>query len=152
MTTEVTHSGATVAYRCDICGFVHDSLARAEKCEMAHANEAVTDIIEEVRSADTFEQKPLPTPQAAELLGRAARHLHDRASTYDKPEGERSMGRTVAAFNAITGRDLTESEGWLFMAVLKAVRGQTASVPHGDICEDLVAYSALYAEARGAGR
>lgn len=91
-------------------------------------------------------------PRAPELLGRAAAHMHDRASAYDKPEGERSMGRTVEAFNAITGRDLTESEGWLMMAVLKAVRAQTRSEPHQDSLEDLIAYAALYAESRGDGR
>ena len=31
-------------------------------------------------------------------------------ATYDKPDGERSMGKTVAAFNAVTGRDLSEAE------------------------------------------
>lgn len=94
----------------------------------------------------------MPQPKAAELLGRAARHMHDRAAIYDAPAGERSMGKTVAAFNAITGRDLSESEGWLFMALLKAVRAQTRSEPHQDSLEDMIAYAALYAEARGGGR
>lgn len=158
MTKEVQDSGFVVGHRCDICGFVHDTIDRAEKCEMAHAQE---DVAFEGAGANATlgasldiapEQKPLPTPQAAELLGRAARHLHDRASTYDKPEGERSMGRTVAAFNAITGRDLTESEGWLFMAVLKQARLFARSDYHSDSAEDGIAYLALLAEARGAGR
>lgn len=94
----------------------------------------------------------LPQPKAAELLGRAAMHMHDRASTYDALGGERSMGKCVAAFNAITGYALTESEGWLLMALLKAVRAQTRSEPHQDSLEDMIAYAALYAEARGDGR
>jgi len=94
----------------------------------------------------------LPKPKAAELLGRAAMHMHDRASTYDALGGERSMGKTVAAFNAITGRDLAESEGWLMMSLLKAVRAQTRSEPHQDSLEDMIAYAALYAESRGDGR
>lgn len=94
----------------------------------------------------------LPQPKAAELLGRAAMHMHDRASTYDALGGERSMGKCVAAFNAITGHALTESEGWLLMALLKAVRAQTRSEPHQDSLEDMIAYAALYAEARGDGR
>lgn len=94
----------------------------------------------------------LPQPKAAELLGRAAMHMHDRASTYDALGGERSMGKCVAAFNAITGYALTESEGWLLMALLKAVRAQTRSEPHQDSLEDMIAYAALYAEARGYGR
>ena len=97
-------------------------------------------------------EKPVPEPKAAELLGRAARHMHDRASTYDTPEGERSMGKTVAAFNAITGHTLSESEGWLLMALLKAVRGFTRADYHADSFEDLIAYTALCAEARGEGR
>lgn len=95
---------------------------------------------------------PLPGPKAPELLGRAAALMHERGQTYDAPEGERSMGKAVAAFNAVTGRDLKESEGWLFMSVLKAVRSETRSAPHPDSLEDMIAYSALYAEARGDGR
>ena len=93
----------------------------------------------------------VPEPLAAELLGRAARHMHDRAAIYDKPEGERSMGRTVQAFNAITGHSLTESEGWLLMALLKSVRGFTREAYHADSFEDLIAYAALCAEAKSKG-
>lgn len=92
-----------------------------------------------------------PAIKAPELLGRAAALLHERGKDYDKPEGERSMGRTVAAFNAVTGRDLTESEGWLFMAVLKQVRGFTRSGFHADSFDDLIAYAALMAEAKARG-
>ncbi len=86
------------------------------------------------------------TPSALELLDKAARHMEDRAATYDKPEGERSMEATVKTFNAITHRDLTESEGWLFMTCLKHVRAFTSSKPHQDSIEDLIAYSALMGE------
>lgn len=109
-----------------------------------------------LEEAVTLEGEPaaptVPEPKAAELLGRAAKHMHDRAATYDKPEGERSMGRAVQAFNAITGHTLSESEGWLFMAQLKAVRGFTRESYHADSFEDLIAYAALCAEARGEGR
>ena len=90
-------------------------------------------------------------PAAPELLGRAAAHMHTRSATYDAPDGERSMGRAVAAFNAITGHTLTESEGWLIMALLKAVRGFTREGYHADSFEDLIAYAALLAEAKGKG-
>lgn len=99
-----------------------------------------------------YPERPVPAPKAAELLGRAAMHMHDRASTYDKPEGERSMGRCVEAFNAVTGRDLSEGEGWLLMALLKQVRLFTRSEYHADSAEDAIAYLALLAEAKGAGR
>ncbi len=88
---------------------------------------------------------------AIDLLEAAAGHMKDRAATYDSPEGERSMGKTVTAFNAITGRDLRESEGWLLMAVLKMVRSEQRSMPHRDSVEDLIAYAALYGEARMGG-
>lgn len=85
---------------------------------------------------------------AAEFLNRAAAHMEQRARTYDKPSGERSMPATVAAFNAITGRGLTEPEGWLLLMLLKAVRLQQRSTYHADSAEDLVAYAALVGEAR----
>ena len=85
--------------------------------------------------------------KAPEALEKAAQHMRDRAATYDKPEGERSMAKTVAAFNAITGKFLSVAEGWLFMAVLKQVRVfQNPAKPHQDSLEDGVAYAALLAE------
>ena len=96
-----------------------------------------------------------PTPlrtTAQGLLSKARDHMLDRAATYDKPEGERSMGRAVEAFNAITGRDLEESEGWLLLQVLKDVRDRQRREPHSDSLEDCIAYAALKAEARIAGK
>jgi len=90
-------------------------------------------------------------PTAPMILAAAAQHMQARAAAYDKPEGERSMGKTVEAFNVVTGRDLRESEGWLLMALLKMVRSEQRKTPHRDSLEDLTAYSALMAEARLAG-
>lgn len=76
----------------------------------------------------------------------------ERGKQYDAPGGERSMGRTVQAFNAITGRDLTEAEGWLLLQVLKDVRQwQNPGKFHEDSALDGVAYSSLKAEALAAG-
>jgi hypothetical protein len=83
-----------------------------------------------------------------ELLANTTALLCERGQQYDSPSGERSMGRTIAAFNAITGRELTEAEGMLLLAILKMVRDRQRKVPHQDSCEDLIAYAALYAEAR----
>ena len=83
---------------------------------------------------------------AHEILQAAQKHMKDRASTYDKPEGERSMKGTVDAFKAITGVTLTEEQGWLFMAVLKAVRSQQGGYS-SDSYEDGAAYFALAGEA-----
>lgn len=112
------------------------------------------EVIEEINPAAPAyppEYTP-PSVQAPELLGRAARHMHDRASTYDAPGGERSMGKAVTAFNAITGHTLSESEGWLLLQVLKDVRNFSRGKPHQDSLEDCIAYAALKAEARGEGR
>jgi hypothetical protein len=105
-----------------------------------------------LEAAVTLAPDDTPAPLAPELLGRAAMHMHDRAAAYDAPDGERSMGKTVQAFNAVTGHTLTESEGWLLMALLKQVRLFARSKPHADSAEDAIAYMALMAEARGAGR
>lgn len=85
---------------------------------------------------------------ATELLHKAADLMDQRGRQYDKPEGERSMVTTVTAFNAITGQDLTEAQGWLMMAILKMVRDNQRITAHQDSCEDLIAYASLYGEAR----
>lgn len=86
--------------------------------------------------------------KAPEILTRSAEIMAERAKQYDSPEGERSMGKAVAAFNAITGQSLSEANGWLLMALLKMVRDNTTDKPHEDSINDLVAYGALYGEAR----
>jgi len=91
---------------------------------------------------------PKQTPTTAgEFLRSADAILTERGKQYDNPQGERSMGKTVAVFNIITGHNLTEAEGWLFMQGLKDVRQWTAPEYHQDSAEDSVAYSALKAEA-----
>lgn len=88
---------------------------------------------------------------AHDILQAAAGHMKDRAATYDKPEGERSMGATVEAFKAVTGHHLTEEQGWLFMALLKAVRSQQGAY-RSDSYEDGAAYFALAGEAAARDR
>ncbi len=83
---------------------------------------------------------------AADILNAALGHMQDRAATYDNPEGERSMGATVDAFTAVTGVFMTEEQGWLFMALLKAVRSQQGAY-RADSYEDGAAYFALAGEA-----
>ncbi len=90
--------------------------------------------------------------KATEFLQAAMDTQAERGKEYDQPGGERSMGRTVQAFNTITGRDLTEAEGWLLLQVLKDVRQwQNPGRYHYDSALDGVAYSALKAEALSAG-
>lgn len=85
------------------------------------------------------------------ILDSAAGHMRDRAAIYDSPDGERSMGAAVTAFNAITKHTLTEAEGWLLMQVLKDVRLFQRAAFHQDSAEDCVAYAALKAEAKAKG-
>lgn len=83
--------------------------------------------------------------KANEVLKAALGHMEDRAATYDKPEGERSMPATVSAFNALTGHQLTAEQGWLFMTVLKLCRTQQGGF-RADNYEDGAAYFALMGE------
>ena len=84
---------------------------------------------------------------ASAFLHRAADLMAERGKQYDQPDGERSMAKTVEAFYNITGKRLTEAEGWLFMQILKDVRQWQKPTYHADSAEDCVAYSALKAEA-----
>lgn len=90
-----------------------------------------------------------PTAQA--ILQAGLGHMQDRAATYDKPEGERSMGATVEAFNAVTGLNLTTEQGWLFQILLKAVRSQQGGF-RLDTYEDGAAYFGLMGEAAADAR
>ena len=90
-------------------------------------------------SAESARQQTAP-----EILAAAAQCISDRAATRDLP-AERSMARTVAAFNALTGHALTERDGWLFMVALKAARA-TAGSHNPDDYTDGAAYFALAGE------
>ncbi len=85
---------------------------------------------------------------APQMLKRASDLMVERAVQYDSPEGERSMEKITNAFNAITGKNITEPEGWMFMVLLKLVRDNNRTLGHQDSCEDLIAYSSLYGESR----
>ena len=84
-------------------------------------------------------------PKAADYLGQAHAEMEDRAASRDQPDGERSMARAVAAFNALYNTELTETEGWQFMSLLKKARGAVGSYREDDYTDD-VAYAALAAE------
>jgi hypothetical protein len=88
---------------------------------------------------------PLNHPSATQILTTAAQHMQERAATYDQPQGERSIHKTVAMFNALTGNTLTDEQGWLFMACLKMVRAQQGGY-RADSYEDGAAYFALAGE------
>lgn len=84
---------------------------------------------------------------ATGILSKVAGLIGERGRQYDKKEG-RSMGRAVSAFNAITGKNILEEEGYLLLQILKDVRQwQNPDNAHVDSLEDSVAYAALKAEA-----
>ena len=84
---------------------------------------------------------------AEQLLRKAEEIMTERGKQYDSTgqNRERSMGRIVAAFNALYGTQLTEQQGWHFMVLLKLARQETK--PHADSMEDAIAYAALAGEA-----
>lgn len=91
---------------------------------------------------------PSVSMTAPGLLAAALRHMEDRAATYDKQDGERSMARTVAVFNSFHDLGMTEAQGWHFMQILKDVRlFSNPDKPHRDSIEDGIAYAALKGEA-----
>jgi len=83
---------------------------------------------------------------AASILEAGLGHMKDRAVTYDNPQGERSMGKTVDMFNILYGLELTEEQGWAFMELLKLVRTSQGEFKL-DNFEDLAAYAGLMGEA-----
>jgi hypothetical protein len=81
---------------------------------------------------------------AQDFLELAGSAIGDRAKDRDTPK-ERSMKRTVDAFNALYGTNLTETQGWGFMVLLKLVRGSQGNFRMDDYT-DAVAYTALLSE------
>lgn len=100
-----------------------------------------TDVIR-WRYTDT---KPAATLKADHYLSQAAAEMKDRAALRDAPDGERSMGKAVAAFNALYGHAVTETQGWQLMALLKMARSSQGKYSEDDYTDE-VAYAALAAE------
>jgi len=84
--------------------------------------------------------------KAQDLLRNSAQHIEDRAVARDQQDGERSMSRTVRAFNALTGHQLSERDGWMFMVALSPARACSNAKGLPDDYEDLAAYAALAGE------
>jgi hypothetical protein len=87
-------------------------------------------------------------PTAVDYLDMAASAIADRASQRDQPCGERSMARAVSMFNALRGTTsvpVSETDGWLFMALLKMSRAKGGKFCDDDYL-DMAAYCALAGE------
>lgn len=93
-----------------------------------------------------------PPEAFTEFLQNAIDLEKQRGKDYDSPDGERSAARIAEAFNAITGHDLTESEVWLILTLLKQVRQWSNTAFHRDSAEDQVTYTALMSESLAAGK
>lgn len=72
----------------------------------------------------------------------------ERGKSRDSATGERSMKRTVDAFNALEGTTLTEVQGWRFMAVLKLARSVNGDFNVDDYI-DGASYMSLAGESAG---
>lgn len=78
------------------------------------------------------------------VLNRAADTILQRGEDRDTGN-ERSMSRCVEAFNALTGHEMTVTEGWKFMVMLKLARASHRMYTEDDYV-DGAAYMALAAE------
>ncbi len=87
----------------------------------------------------------------SDILIKAAETIKQRGVQRDLPDGERSMARCVAAFNSLYGKDLTETEGWNFMSILKLSRAAGRPYCEDDML-DCAAYAALAAESKSEGK
>lgn len=106
--------------------------------------------------ADSHVVKVFRATEPQDLLRIAADTIANRGRMRDTNAGqgeapaERSMAATVAAFNALEGTTLTESQGWRFMQVLKLARAAASArngVHNPDDYVDGAAYAALGNEA-----
>ena len=79
------------------------------------------------------------------ILDDVERTISDRGKERDLESGERTIPRCVAAFNAITGSNLSNEDGWLFMEVLKMCRSKQGSFKYDDY-RDGIGYAVLRAE------
>lgn len=87
--------------------------------------------------------------KALETLGQRGKE-----NGYDKKAGtaqeERSAAQIARVFNELTGHQLTTTDAWTFLQVLKLVRMEnqikTGSGDLLDSCNDMISYSLLKAE------
>ena len=80
------------------------------------------------------------------VLKQAAEEVGGRATTYDSPQGEESMPKTVQMFNALYDKDLTPEQGWQFMAILKMVRSSQGEFKRDNYVDE-AAYAAFACKA-----
>ena len=84
---------------------------------------------------------------ASKILKAGSDCLIDRATERDS-ESERSMAKCIATFNALTGSNMSEYHGWVFMALLKLSRAENNQGCKVDDFVDGAAYIALAGECK----
>lgn len=140
-----TYRKVTDKSACAGCAVAASCIAQEDRAEaQLRACEERLHAYEAALAAKKMDAQPAKM-RAPDFLQAALGHMQDRAKTYDKPQGERSMGAAVAAFNAATGHALTETQGWIFMVFLKAIRTQQGAF-RADNFEDMAAYAGLAGE------
>lgn len=120
-----------------------------EAAELVGPEQSV-DSFDEVEATESYAdiKAELASPiDADEILQVANEAIVQRGVMYDSTgqQQERSMGKVVAMFNALTGHELTNEQGWKFMCLLKLARSEQGEFSL-DSFIDLAAYAALAGE------
>ena len=84
---------------------------------------------------------------ATEILEEATITLNSRGSSRDNGK-ERSMKKCVESFNSMYGKDMSVTEGWMFMVFLKISRSTSGDVNVDDYV-DGAGYFSLAGEEAG---
>lgn len=127
-------------------GFFNTAMERhgAKKPDGIDLQALHNEIVSDAR-AENEAMSAEPGTGATDILVTAADAIADRASQRDHANGERSMARTIKSFNALTGHNLSEEDGWIFAAVLKLSRSRGGRFVLDDYV-DGAAYIALAGE------
>lgn len=120
-----------------------------EVAELAGPEQSA-DSFDEVEATEAYAdiKAELASPIGAdEILQVANEAIAQRGVMYDSTgqQQERSMGKVVTMFNALTGHELTIEQGWKFMCLLKLARSEQGEFSL-DSFIDLAAYAALAGE------
>lgn len=120
-----------------------------EAAELVGPEQSV-DSFDEVEATEAYAdiKAELASPIGAdEILQVANEAIVQRGVMYDSTgqQQERSMGKIVAMFNALTGHELTNEQGWKFMCLLKLARSEQGEFSL-DSFIDLATYAALAGE------
>lgn len=114
-------------------GYTHDLEGRSEEEVKAFLKEGI-------------KKTPTTIEAVHAILQQAMDEVGDRATLYDKPQGEESMPTVVKMFNTLYQTGLTVEQGWMFMTILKQVRSSNGDFKL-DNYVDLAAYSAFAGKA-----